>query len=88
VICPGGLALIQEILTRELKWSEVLEVKLDKVPFPGFALGNFIHIKVARTIIPIVDIFDAPLPLIFLLINHYWRGETDQDKAVRIWDEA
>ncbi len=98
VISPDGLALVQGPLTGQLRWDEVRNVKMINASWAnssahsGTMQANYaqggIHVKVAGAVIPILDIYDGPLPLIFQLISYYRRGEEKQDTAERIWKDV
>lgn len=87
VVAPDGLALAQGDLVGELRWDEVLDVKLGKSAASfQFASSSQplrgIVLKVEGAVIVIADVYDRPLALIYQNIRHYWQGQPrDED-----WD--
>lgn len=77
VICPDGLALVQDDLKGELRWGEVLDVRVrSKVRGLRFSAADAtpgIHLKVQGARIVIVNVYDRPLLLIYDRIREYWR---------------
>ncbi|HTU21787.1 MAG TPA: hypothetical protein VMG10_27360 [Gemmataceae bacterium] len=81
VVAPDGLALVQGDLVGELRWDEVLEVKLGRGPATfQFSTSTQpprgIVLAVEGAAVVITDIYDRPISLIYQNICHYWRGKS------------
>jgi hypothetical protein len=89
VICPDGLALVQGDLTGELRWDEVRDVKMPTaragLQMSSGIPGPAIVLKVAGAAIPILDVYDRPLPVIHQLLSHYWKGDKVRDRREEVW---
>lgn len=74
IVSPGGLALVQGLLTGTMRWDELQSID-DLSPGSGrgggFASG--IRLRVPGTAIILPDIYDRPLPVIYDAIQQYWR---------------
>ena len=42
-------------------------------------------LKVAGAAIPILDVYDRPLPVIHQLLWHYWKGDKARDRREEVW---
>ncbi len=76
VISPLGLALIQGDLQGEMRWGELKDVRYRKgtegVYQPNQQGMRGITLHFAGAIVNIVDIYDAPLNLIYQQLLRYW----------------
>ncbi len=84
VIAPDGLAVLQGDLRGELRWDELLGVKLNPKP-QSFHWGSEasivpgILLKVAGASILLTDVYDRPLPLIYYQLSQCVRGSPEQE---------
>jgi hypothetical protein len=85
VIAPDGLALLQGDLSGELGWEELRDVKLMQRAGPN-STAPAVVLHVQGALIPIADVYDRPIGLIYQQICHYWRGQSAGDG--REWGEA
>lgn len=77
VISPLGLALVQGDVQGQMRWDELRDVSLRNKP-PSFGLhrdhtmtGIILRFEGAQ--IPIVDVYERPLPIIYQRIKDYWQ---------------
>lgn len=84
VIAPDGMAVLHGDLRGELRWEELLDVKLNptarsvqfgSVHFGGEQVVGGIVLKVAGATIVLTDVFDRPLPLVYQQLCHVWRAD-------------
>jgi hypothetical protein len=81
VLTPGGIALVQGHLKGELKWREVLGMKIRKKPAfsvaGGQESGPGLVLSVDGAAIVLADIYHRPLEHIYRLMRRFWAQENE-----------